>query len=42
MPKMREFKDYMDKRFGKACSKESGWKGISVKKEVENEIEEEE
>ena len=38
MPKPREFKAYMDKRYGKPCLKDSCWKGICVKKEVENEI----
>ena len=41
MPKPREFKTYMDKRYGKPCLKDSCWKGICVKKEVENEIVEE-
>ena len=36
MPKQKKFTTYMDKRYGKP--KDNFWKGICVKKEIENEI----
>lgn len=41
MPRPKKFNEYMNKRYGKPCTKDSCWKGICVKKEVENEIIEE-